>query len=63
MDPYKDPDEFIKTLGAEAFQERIDQAENSFLFEISILERDFDMHDPEGKTGFYQAVRPETHGI
>ena len=54
--PYKDPDEFIKTLGAEAFQERIDQAENSFLFEISILERDFDMHDPEGKTGFYQAA-------
>ena len=56
MDPYKDPDEFIKTLGAEAFQERIDQAVNSFLFEISILERDFDMRDPEGKTGFYQAA-------
>ena len=56
MDPYKDPDEFIKTLGAEAFLERIDQAENSFLFEISILERDFDMRDPEGKTGFYQAA-------
>ncbi|MCC2190054.1 DNA primase [Fusicatenibacter faecihominis] len=56
MNPYKDPDEFIKTLGPEAFQERMDQAENSFLFEISILERDFDMHDPEGKTGFYQAV-------
>ena len=56
MNPYKDPDEFIKTLGPEAFQERMDQAENSFLFEISILERDFDMHDPEGKTGFYQAA-------
>ena len=56
MKPYKDPDEFIKTLGPEAFQERMDQAENSFRFEISILERDFDMHDPEGKTGFYQAA-------
>ena len=56
MNPYKDPDEFIKTLGPEAFQERMDQAENSFLFEISILERDFDMHDPDGKTGFYQAA-------
>ena len=56
MNPYKDPDEFIKTLGPEAFQERMDQAENSCLFEISILERDFDMHDPEGKTGFYQAA-------
>ena len=56
MNPYKDPDEFIKTLGPEAFQERMDQAENSFLFEISILERDFDMHDPEGKTGVYQGA-------
>lgn len=56
MDPYKDPDEFIKNLGSEAFQERMDQAENSFLFEISVLERQYDMKDPEGKTGFYQAV-------
>lgn len=56
MTPYKDPDEFIKALGAEAFQERIDQAENSFLFELSALEREFDMKDPEGKTGFFQAA-------
>ena len=47
MSPYKDPDEFIKALGAKAYQERIDQAENSFLFEIRILERDYDMTDPE----------------
>ena len=33
MQPYKDPDEFIKALGADAYQERIDQAENSFMFE------------------------------
>jgi DNA primase len=56
MQPYKDPDEFIKALGAEAFQERINEAENSFLFEISMLEREYDMKDPEGKTGFYNAV-------
>ena len=56
MNPYKDPDEFIKTLGAEKFQERIDQAENSFMFEISVLERNYDMKDPEGKTSFFQAV-------
>lgn len=36
MKPYKDPDEFIKALGAEAYQERIDQAENSFLFEVRL---------------------------
>ncbi len=52
MKPYKDPDEFIKALGAEAYQERIDQAENSFMFEIRILQQDYDMKDPEGKTAF-----------
>ncbi len=56
MQPYKDPDEFIKALGAEKFQERIEEAENSFMFEISVLERDYDMKDPEGKTAFYRAV-------
>lgn len=54
MKPYKDPDEFIKALGAEAYQERIDQAENSFLFEIRILEQNYNMNDPEGKTSFYR---------
>lgn len=53
MEPYKDPDEFIKNLGAEAYQERIDQAENSFLFQIRILQREYDMNDPQGKTDFY----------
>lgn len=56
MQPYKDPDEFIKALGAEKFQERIDGAENSFMFEISMLEREYDMKDPEGKTAFYNGV-------
>ena len=56
LDPYKDPDEFIKALGAEKFQERIDQAQNSFLFEVSVLEKGYDMKDPEGKTSFFRAV-------
>lgn len=56
MSPYKDPDEFIKAMGAEAYQERIDQAENSFLFEIRILEKDYDMKDPESKTAFYNEI-------
>lgn len=54
MKPYKDPDEFIKNLGAEAFSERIQQAENSFMFEIRILKQDYSMEDPEQKTKFYQ---------
>ena len=56
MKPYKDPDEFIKALGAEAYQERIDQAQNSFLFEVSVLEQNYNLKDPEGKTAFYNAV-------
>ncbi|MCD8366207.1 MAG: DNA primase [Clostridiales bacterium] len=56
MKPYKDPDEFIKALGAEAYQERIDAAENSFLFEIRMMERDYDLSDPESKTAFFRKV-------
>ena len=54
MDPYKDPDEFIKNLGAQAFEERISKARNGFMFSIEILERDYDMNSPEGKTAFFQ---------
>ena len=53
MDPYKDPDEFIKNLGAEAFEERINKARNGFLFSLEVLERDYDMTSPEGKTSFF----------
>ena len=56
MQPYKDPDEFMKALGKEAFQERIGQAENSFFFEIRILEGQFDMNDPEEKTRFHREI-------
>lgn len=52
MEPYKDPDEFIKNLGAEAFEERIQKARNGFLFSLEVLEKEFDMHSPEGKTAF-----------
>ena len=52
MDPYKDPDEFIKNLGAQAFEERIHKARNGFMFSLEILERQFDMTTPEGKTEF-----------
>ena len=56
MRPYKDPDEFIKAMGAEAFQERIDNAENSFMYEIGIMLRNYDRGDPESETAFERAV-------
>lgn len=56
MRPYKDPDEFIKALGTEAFQERIDKAENSFMYEIGIIEKNYNRSDPESKTAFEREV-------
>ncbi|MBP3603928.1 MAG: DNA primase [Lachnospiraceae bacterium] len=56
MEPYKDPDEFIKNKGTEAFEERIKAAENSFFFEIRMLQRDYDLNDPESKTKFYREI-------
>ncbi len=50
MQPHKDPDEFIRALGAEEYQKRIDEAEPGFLFEVRILVRSYDLNDPERKT-------------
>ena len=50
MKPYKDPDEFIGNLGADAFRQRIEEAKNSFLFEIDVLKAGYSMDDPEQKT-------------
>lgn len=54
MEPYKDPDEFIKNLGAQEFEERIAKARNGFMFGLEMLERDYDMQSPEGKTSFFR---------
>ena len=56
MKPYKDPDELIRAEGAEAYQKRIEEAQNSFLFEVEVLQQQYDMKDPESKTAFYSAV-------
>lgn len=56
MKPYKDPDEFIKALGAEEFQKRIDTATSSFMYEIEVLEQQHDLKDPESKTEFFNAM-------
>lgn len=63
MQPYKDPDEFIKNLGAEEFQKRIDTAENSFLFEIRILQREYNQQDPEARTKFQREVAKKLCGF
>lgn len=56
MTPYKDPDEFIKNLGAEEYQKRIDNAMNSFIFEIKMMREQYDLDDPHAKAEFYNKV-------
>lgn len=50
--PYKDPDEFIQHEGCEAFEKRLEEAENSVLYEIRMKERDFDLVDPQEQIRF-----------
>lgn len=53
MEPYKDPDEFMKNLGAEEFKVRISQAVNSFIFEVDTLRTQYDFSDPDEKSRFF----------
>ena len=63
LEPYKDPDEFIKNCGQEAFQKRLDEAENTFFFEIRMLQKDYNMQDPESKTKFYREIARKLCGF
>lgn len=54
--PHKDPDEFIKAEGKEAFQDRIDNAENSFFYELRMLSQSYRMDDPASRTAFHREV-------
>ena len=54
LKPYKDPDEFIKNMGPEAFEERLNQASDSFMFRVSIAESEFPMEEPQGQNRFFE---------
>ncbi len=54
--PYKDPDEFMKALGREKFQERLDHAENAFFYQIRQIEGNYQMDDPASRTEFYHEI-------
>lgn len=51
--PYKDPDEFIKALGTGEFEKRIENSKNSFIWEIELLQKNYDLADPESQTSFH----------
>ena len=61
--PYKDPDEFIKNEGTDKFKERMEQAENSFFFELRMLQRDYNLNDPESKTAFHREIAKKLCGF
>ena len=63
MRPYKDPDEFIKALGAEEFQKRIDTAVNGFMYKAEKLSLGFNLNDPGEKTEFAKTVATELAGF
>mgnify|MGYP004686856761 FL=1 len=51
--PHKDPDEFIKTEGAEAFEKRLEAATDSFMFRVGIAAGEFPMEEPQGQNRFF----------
>lgn len=54
LKPYKDPDEFIKNLGAEAFEQRLQEAMDSFMFRVEISEENYPMQEPQGQNRFFE---------
>lgn len=56
LTPHKDPDEFIEKEGQEAFENRLNQAANSFLYQVKSREGDYNLGDPQGKTDFFHEI-------
>ncbi|MBQ1377947.1 MAG: DNA primase [Lachnospiraceae bacterium] len=63
MSPYKDPDEFLRALGPEAYRERIRDARNAFLFELSMEKESYDFSDPEDKASFFNEAARRIAGF
>ena len=53
LEPAKDPDEFIGRFGAEAFQERLDNARDSVLFQVDQAAAGVNMSEPQGVNRFF----------
>jgi DNA primase, catalytic core len=60
MSPYKDPDEFIKNLGAEEYEKRIREARSSYRFEMEYLKSQFgditSTDNTDGAKAFHDAA-------
>ncbi len=56
LKPYKDPDEFIKNLGAQELEKRLQEAKPSMMFEIEVLASSYNQADPESRTTFQKEL-------
>ncbi len=56
MQPYKDPDEFIQSLGVDAFEKRVENAKSAMEFQMAQLAMDYRLDDPEERTRFQKGL-------
>ena len=56
LKPHKDPDEFIKALGREAFEERLRDAKPGIVFAVDTAAKNYRLSDPEDKSRFGREV-------
>ena len=54
LKPHKDPDEFIKAVGGEEFEMRLEQAMDSFMFRVHMAQKEFSMEEPQGQNRFFE---------
>lgn len=54
LNPYKDPDEFIKAEGKEKLNKRIEEAKNPIFFQADVLYEQVSINDPDSKLIFHK---------
>ena len=63
LEPYKDPDEFVKNLGTEAYEDRIRDAIPGRIFEIDQIYKKYNLSNPDEKTEFMHGAAAILAGI
>ncbi len=63
LEPYKDPDEFVKNKGTEAYEDRIRDAIPGRIFEIDQIYKKYNLSNPDEKTEFMHATAGILAGI
>lgn len=63
LEPYKDPDEFLKAEGPHEFQKRIGQAETALAFEVRTALEKYDLSDPAQEAEAYKGFAAKLPGL